>query len=103
VGEILQEPFSTHHRATDGKQATELHAEPRLPPQSDAGGTRMDRDQELDDSLISGEHAGLEIAFDPCPGVRVCAGLQFMQPVFGMQPSFVHHLEDIPPRGFIIF
>jgi hypothetical protein len=63
----------------------------------------MDRDQELDDSLLSGEHAGLEIAFDPCPGVRVCAGVQFMQRVFSLQPSFVHHLEDITARGLIIF
>jgi hypothetical protein len=55
VGEVLQEPFSPHHRDTGGKQATELHAEPRLSPQSDAGGTWMDRDQQLDDPLVSGK------------------------------------------------
>jgi hypothetical protein len=29
--------------------------------------------------------------------------LQFLQRVFDLQPSFVHHLEDIPARGLIIF
>jgi hypothetical protein len=99
----MKEPFSTHHRDTGGKQATELHTEPRLSPQSDAGRTWMDRDQEFDDPLVSGKHAGLEIAFDPCPGARVCAGLQFMQRVFDLQPTFIHHLEDMTARGLVIF
>jgi hypothetical protein len=63
----------------------------------------MDRDQKLDDPLVSSEHPGLEIAFDPCPGARVCAGLQFMQRVIDLQPSFVHHLENKAARALIIF
>jgi len=63
----------------------------------------MDRDQEFDDPLVSGEHAGLEIALDPCPGGRVCAGLQFTQRVSDLQSNFVHHSEDMPPDGLVIF
>ena len=99
----MQKPFTTHHRGTDGKQSTELHAEPRLSAQSDAGGTWMDRDQKIDNPMISGERAGLDIAFDPCPCARVRAGLQFMQRVIDLQPSFVHHLENKAARALIIF
>lgn len=38
---------------------------------------------------LYGEPARLEIAFDSCPGTGICANLQFMQRVFGLQPGCV--------------
>ncbi|MDZ4855322.1 MAG: hypothetical protein SGJ26_10790 [Nitrospirota bacterium] len=66
---------------TGRNHTTELHTESLLPPHFDAGGGAwMEGDQKIDDPLLSGEQARLEIACDPCPGIRMCAGLQFMQP-----------------------
>src|SRR5207249_6175520 len=55
------------------------------------------------DSLVSGDRSGFDVDFDPGPGGRGCAALQFTQRVVDLQPGFVHDLENLAPDELVIF